>query len=377
MFAAVRALVPVLMRVPVTIGVVSLTAMAAPGVHAQTPDQAAQEGLRRQEERNRDQQRALQPKADTLSPEAARVGAAQFPQDATCFPIQELTLTGADAARFGWLLDAAMPYLRRCVGVRGLGFIAAELDRALRSAGYATTRVALPPQNLQGGQLQIQIEAGRVAGIRMVDGADAKAPDTAWGTWRNAFPVAEGDILNVRDLEQGVENMKRLPSQNVATRLEPGAQPNTSVVVIERKAGDLRERLRGGITLDNSGGASLGRAQLAANLSLDNPTGLNDVLSLGLNSNAQDPTGTHRSQSATVNYSIPWGYNLLSLSASTSRFAQYVQGTTVRFLSSGASQSAEARLQRTVWRDASSKVGVYAALSTRRAESWRRCVHDN
>lgn len=335
------------------------------------PDHAAQEGLRRQEQRSREQQKAAQPHADQLRPDAGPAPARAFPQESTCFTVNELALGGKDAGRFGWLLDAALPYLRRCVGVQGLSFIAAEMDHKLRDLGFATTRVALPAQNLRSGQLLVHIEAGRVADIRAVR-ADAApgTPDLQWGTWRNAFPVAAGDILNVRDLEQGVENMKRLPSQGVATRLEPGDVPGSSVLYIERKGGALTDRLRGGATLDNSGGVSLGRTQLSANVAFDNPLGLNDVVTASLNTNAEQPTATQRSQSASVSYSVPWGYNLLTLNASNSRFAQYVQGTTVRFLSSGRSQSAEARLQRTVLRTASTRVGMYGAVSTRRAISY-------
>ena len=343
---------------------------------ALSPEQTIQEGLRRQEERSRDQQKTLQPKADELAPDKTKATQAEFPKETTCFTVNELTLGGKDAGRFTWLLDSAMPYLRRCVGVKGLSYIAAELDAKLRELGFATTRVALPPQNLQTGQLLIHIEAGRAADIRMVraDGTakTASTPDDRWGTWRNAFPIATGDILNVRDLEQGVENMKRLPSQSVTTRLEPGEIPGTSILYVERKTGDLKDRLRGGATLDNTGGASLGRTQLSANLAFDNPLGLNDVVTASLNTNAEQPTATHRSQSASVSYSVPWGYNLLTLNASNSRFAQNVQGTTVQFLSSGRSQSAEARLQRTVWRTASTKVGIHGAVSTRRAISYSR-----
>lgn len=342
-------------------------------LHAQpTPEQIIQEGLRRQEQRSRDQQRAAQPQADQLLPDAASAPAREFPVEATCFTVNELALGGRDAGRFGWLLDAAMPYLRRCVGVQGLSFIAAQMDQKLRDLGFATTRVALPAQNLRTGQLLVHIEAGRVADIRAVraDAAASTTPDTQWGTWRNAFPISAGDILNVRDLEQGVENMKRLPSQSVATRLEPGDAPGASVLYIERKGGVLQDRLRGGVTLDNSGGASLGRTQLSANLAFDNPLGLNDVVTASLNTNAEQPTPTQRSQSASVSYSVPWGYNLLTLNASNSRFAQYVQGTTVRFLSSGRSQNAEARLQRTVLRTASTKLGLYGAVGTRRAISY-------
>ena len=335
-----------------------------------TPEQTIQEGLRRQEERSREQQRLLEPRADELKPDGGKPAAPSFPVDAQCFVIRELSLSEASSARFGWLLDAALPYLRRCVGVNGLSFIAARMDAALRERGYTTSRVALPPQSLETGRLTVHVDAGRIAEIRMVRPGPEKRPDEGWGTWRNAFPVSSGDLLDIRDLEQGVENMKRLPSQVVATRLEPGTQPGTSVIYIKRRESTLRERVRGGVTLDNSGSDALGRMQLQGNLAFDNPAGLNDVVTVGLASNAQQPTSSHRSQSANLGYSIPLGVNLLNLSAVRSRFAQYVQGTTVRFLSSGSSESIDARLSRTVWRTASSKLGVHGAVSTRRAFSY-------
>jgi hemolysin activation/secretion protein len=326
-----------------------------------SPEQVIQEGLRRQEERSRDQQKTLEPRASELAPDAKRASK-EFPKEERCFVVNELSLLGPDSARFAWLLDSATQYLHRCVGVQGLSFIASELDAKLVDKGLATTRVSLPPQSLEAGKLALQIEVGRVAAVRM--------PDEGWGTWRNAFPVSAGDVLDVRDIEQGVENMKRLPSQSVAVRLEPGEAPGSSVVYIERKPTEFKDRLRGGLTIDNSGGPVLGRAQLSGNVALDNPTGLNDVLSANVITNAERPSQSHRSQSLSVSYSVPWGYNLLTLNASDSRFAQYVQGTTTRFLSSGRSSIAQLKLQRTVWRSASTKVGVYADVSTRRAVSF-------
>jgi hemolysin activation/secretion protein len=338
-----------------------------------SPEQVIQEGLRRQEERSRDQQKALEPSASELAPGTPRPKK-EFPKEERCFVVNELSLVGDDSARFGWLLDAALPYLHRCVGVQGLSFIASELDARLVEKGLATTRVSLPPQSLESGRLSVRIEVGRVADVRMVraDGTSKApvAPDEGWGTWRNAFPASAGDVLNVRDIEQGVENMKRLPSQSVAVRLEPGEAPESSIVYIERKPTQLKDRVRGGLTIDNSGGPVLGRAQLSANVALDNPTGLNDVLTANVITNAQAPTESHRSQSLSVSYSVPWGYNLLTANVSDSRFAQYVQGTTARFLSSGRSAVAQFKVQRTVWRSASTKVGVYADISTRHAVSF-------
>lgn len=334
------------------------------GLHAQPtpPDAAALEGLRREEERSRMQQQQLLPRADVLRP--ARVPAAdtQLPQETPCFAVHEIVLEGNVDPLLHGLARTAQQFDGHCVGVQGLSRIAAVLDEELLSSGFATSRVSLPAQNLQSGVLRVRLHPGRVHAIRA-------APEEAWGTWRNAFPVSPGDILNIRDLEQGVEQMNRLPSQSVRTQLEPGDAPDTSVVVIERRPATLRERVRGSIGVDNSGGAALGRAQMSGSLALDNPLGLNDLLSASAGSNLENPDATHRSQSLGLNYSIPWGYNTLSLQASRSRFAQHVQGTTVRFLSSGQSQGAEARLARTLVRTASAKFGIHGAVSLRRASS--------
>lgn len=352
-------------------GIPALAHAQAPTVSsAISPAEAAAEGLRRQEDRARELQQEIQPKSDVLSPRAGDIVATDLPLESPCFLLHEIRLSGPDAVRFRWLADTATPYLNRCAGAAGLRRIAAALDAKLIEWGYVTSKVSLPPQNLKDGVLTFYLHAGRVAEVRIARADAAKSPDDAWGTWRNAFPVGSGDILNVRDLEQGVEQMKRLPSQTVATELEPGAAPDTSNVRLLRQSVSLKDRIRGGATLDNSGSRTLGRTQFSAHLSLDNPLALNDILSLSANSNVESVDPSHRSQSLSFNYSIPWGYNTFTASKSTSRFAQIVQGTTARFLSSGRSESADLRWHRTMLRTSAAKTGVYAAVSTRRASSF-------
>lgn len=335
-----------------------------------SPAGAAEEGLRRQEDRARELLQQIQPDADVLDGRRSGAVSTELPDESPCFFLHEIRLAGPDAGRFRWLSETATPYLNRCAGAAGLRTIAAALDAKLIEWGYVTSKVSLPQQNVKDGVLTVHVHVGRVADVRLARNDAAKSPDDAWGTWRNAFPVGRGDILNVRDLEQGVEQMKRLPSQTVATELEPGAEPDTSNVRIVRQSGNLRDRIRGGATLNNSGGETLGRPQFSGYLSLDNPLALNDILSVSASTNIESVDRTHRSQSLSFNYSVPWGYNTFTASKSTSRFAQIVQGTTARFLSSGRSESAELRWHRTMLRTSAAKTGVYAAVATRRASSF-------
>lgn len=346
------------------------SAQLVPLPAALSPIQTIEEGLRRQEERVREQLQQLEPSPNVLQPEVSTKPLSDLPEETPCFAISEVSFEGEDARRFTWLQQDVAPFLGRCVGVHGLSYIASLLDAKLIEFGYVTTKVTLPAQNLSGGTLSFRLHAGKIAGVRMQQAGTPGAKDEAWGTWWNAFPTGSGNILNIRDLEQGAEQMQRLPSQAIRTRIEPGSEPDTSVLMIERQAGGLTDRTRGGITLDNSGSKSLGRTHISGYLSLDNPFGLNDLLNLSASSNAENPGADRRSQGLSLSYSIPFGYSTLSFSKSHSRFAQTVQGTTVRFLSSGESDTDELRLHHILLRTGSAKFGAYATLSARRAKSY-------
>jgi hemolysin activation/secretion protein len=284
-----------------------------------------------------------------------------------CFNINNISLIGQDASKFNWLLNDLDAYTNVCLGVKSLASLQTNLNNRLLESGYATSRISLPDQKLTQGSLQLQLQVGRVSDFRLEDSNELDFLTFPWATWRNAVPIAKGDILNIRDLDQGLEQLKRLPSQDIGLLIEPADTENNSTLVIKRQQD---RRLRGQVSLDNSGSPSFGREQLQTNITVDSPLGLNDQLSLGASSNVQNATPRHRNQSAYIYYSIPFGYSTFSTSFSYSRFGQNVQGTTVQFLSSGYSQNTEAKWHTTIMRNSDSKLGVYGALSTRRAHSY-------
>lgn len=335
------------------------------------PAGQAQEGIRRQEQRSFEQQQNLQPKADILRAATVKAISYDLPVETPCFLIGKITVGDGNEPRFATLANVASPFLHHCIGVQGLHKVAAVLDAHLVEQGYVTTRVSFPAQNLGAGTLAFKLHTGRVSAIELVQGGAAeRLRDTGWGTWRNAFPLDVGDVLNIRALEQGVEQMTRLRSQEVTTKIEPGQEADSSIVFIERNRATFTDRLYGSVTLDNSGSETLGRPQLSGNVTLDNPAGLNDVFTISGNINALRPTREHRSYSVAVSYDIPWDYHTFNLSQNSNRFTQLVQGTTARFLSSGSSSTSEAKWSYLAWRTGSTKAGVYATVSMRRASSY-------
>jgi hypothetical protein len=109
-----------------------------------SPAQAIEEGLRRQNERAQELQQRLLPGAYMPQPELAAPVFTTLPEEQPCFTINAVELKSADAVRFGWLADTALPFLHQCAGVHGLRQIAAALDAKLIALGYITSRVTLP-----------------------------------------------------------------------------------------------------------------------------------------------------------------------------------------------------------------------------------------
>jgi hemolysin activation/secretion protein len=291
-------------------------------------------------------------------------------QENPCQEVVRIKLEGTDADRFDWLTDAAQPWMGHCLGTAGIGQLVAAMEDRLHRRGYVVNRILVPPQTLEDGELRLHLHSVRVEEVQFTQNDANRSPDDSWGTWWNAFPVGRGDFLSQRDLEQGVEQMQRLPGQAVSTEIAPGSSPDRVTVRILRQPASLSERWRGALTLDNSGSRALGQFQLSTQLELAQPFGLSDLLSLSGSTNAINPGPDHRSQSLAFEYSIPWGYNTFTFSQSHSRFAQLVQGTTVRFLSSGQSDGAQLRWHHRLFHANAARGGLFAAVSTRRANSF-------
>ena len=60
--------------------------------------------------------------------------------------------------------------------------------------------------------------AGRIRAVRLLD------DETHRGTTLNALPTGPGRLLDLRDIEQGLENLKRVPTAEADIQIAPGQQ---------------------------------------------------------------------------------------------------------------------------------------------------------
>nr|WP_254873177.1 MULTISPECIES: ShlB/FhaC/HecB family hemolysin secretion/activation protein [Oxalobacteraceae] len=279
-----------------------------------------------------------------------------LPQDETpCFRIDHISLLGDAAERFQFGLKSVMEDvdspLGRCLGVNGIKLVVNRVQNVIVAKGYVTTRVLVSPQDLYAGRLILTVIPGRVRNVRF--SADSDPRGSKW----NAIPIHAGDILNLRDIEQGLENLKRVPTAAVDIKIEAaegeGVQPGQSDLVISYQQAFP---FRISASVDDSGSRSIGKYQGSVTLSYDNWWTLNDLFYVSINHDlGGGDKGARGTRGGVVHYSVPYAYWLLSTTATRNRYFQTIAGLNQNYVYSGTSASNDLKLARVLYRDAQRK----------------------
>ena len=273
--------------------------------------------------------------------------------------LHRLLLEGPHAESFGFAQRYLDQYEGRCVGEAGLRQIVARVSDRILSRGYITTEVKLPAQNLTTGSLKLVLVAGTLQEFRL-------APGSTWVDWRSAFPLRSGDLLNLRALEQGLEQIKQVASQDAHMNIEPGDQPGTSVVVLSVTR---TKSWRASVTVNNEGYASTGRDQGTIGLTVDQPLRMNDQLTLSIGHSLEANHGHDGSGSGAVDERLPWGWWTVDLYANSYAYYEPLIGGTQSFRSTGEAQTFGVKLSRVVHRTKQGRTTVLVSLNGRQASN--------
>lgn len=284
-----------------------------------------------------------------------------FPVETPCFQIKQTELKGADALPH-WLplQKIANGAVGHCLGAKGINLLMSTLQNRLVDHGYVTTRVLAPSQDLKSGILRLVIIPGVVRHVRLTPDSDD------YIQLYSSFPAHEGSLLDLRDIEQGLENMQRLPGVQADMEIVPGEQPGESDILITRKQ-DKYWRL--GFSLDDSGTRSTGRYLGGITFSLDNPFSLSDLLYVSATHNFPH-YGGKGSKNYTAHYSVPFGYWQFSVTASDYDYHQMVAGAVEDYQYSGESQNLGMQLSRVLHRNGTQKTVLTYDVQARRSRNY-------
>ena len=307
-----------------------------------------------------EQQRRLQELQD-LPGKAAKPEAPATPADTRCFPIQDIELKGADSLSAADRTRLLKPYVGQCLGVTQLNELLKVITDYYIAKGHVTSRAYLPQQDLSSGHLQVLVVEGKLEGIKGAQGSTVTDRELAM-----AFPGKVGEALNLREVEQLVDQLSRLPSKQAQMELTPGSQIGGSEVLVKNQP---QKPWRASLSRNNDGQKSTGEQQWGAGLEWDSPLGLADQLILR---GGHDAISDHQktSKNSMLYYNVPWGWWNFSYTYSESDYRTYGVTDGFKYKQDGDNQNHQLRAERVIHRDDVSKTSVNVGLAHLRTNNY-------
>ena len=307
-------------------------------------ERAQQEFERREEQFEEDQR---------VAPSGEAEQTADVPNVAVgeCVEVSKVGIRGLtifDRSDFADELDAL---IGPCVGLDKINTLLRRVTNRYIEHGYVTSRAVIAPQNLNDGLLEIIVFEGELSELK--PGTD-NGPVGPTGL-SFALPGLEGKVLNLRDIEQGIDQITRLRALDAKIDIEPGALQATSNIVVTSAPKEFW--LRPTVTLDNDGQRSTGRRQFGFSLAADNPLGVLDSWNAYYSSDLSEQDGIGF-ESYGGFFSVPYGYWTLSLGGGRYEYSNVIEGNGQRFASGGVSWNASASLERLFFRDSDTKLSA-------------------
>ncbi|QQZ44701.1 ShlB/FhaC/HecB family hemolysin secretion/activation protein [Pseudomonas sp. SK3(2021)] len=314
----------------------------------------------RQDRLLEEQRRRLEELKDLPGKEAAPT-APTAPADTRCFPIQDIELKGADSLSASEQARLLKPYIGQCLGVSQLNELLKVITDYYLEKGLVTSRAYLPQQDLSGGHLKVLVVEGRLEGLKGAVDSQLSERELAM-----AFPGKVGGLVNLREIEQAIDQLNRLPSNQAQMELAPGQELGGSEVLVKNTP---QKPWRASLSRNNDGQKSTGEQQWDTGFEWDSPLGLADQLILH---GGHDAISDHQktSKNAMLYYNVPWGWWNFSYSYSQSEYRSQAQANGFNFKQSGDSQNHQLRAERVILRDAVSKTSLNAGLAYLRTNNF-------
>lgn len=338
------------------------SAQAQTQAEIEKANRAAEQIQREQQERL--QQQLLKDKQrgkETPPQEPPEVKPPALPKGGACREIREIVLTGVTLLSQEVTQELVVPYQGKCLYAEDIEKLLADLLKAYIDRGYIAVRPYIQAQDLNNGRLELLIVEGKVGAVNLKDDGKQSVNLTT------AFPFVKGSPLNLRDIEQGLDQINRLASNSATMEVSPGTEPGESIVNITNTQAFP---VSASIAYNNLGSQSTGENQGSATVSIDNPLRLNDFFTYTRSQTLFEPDQTRDSSSNSFFYSLPMGYWTMQLSYSFSDYSTPVTTSAATLVSRGDSENLRTELNWVAYRDQDQKLTTLMAISRKDSKNY-------
>ena len=312
--------------------------------------QLEQERRRREEERER-----LAPKAP-LKLETPEAPAPRAPAEAVRFLVREIDFTPSEILSAAELEAIAADYRGRQVTLADLQQLAERINALYKAKGVVTARAVIPPQDVSGGVVRVQLVEGKLGRISIEGNAT-----TSSGYIEDRLLLKRAELIDLKRLEGALVRFNRTNDVQLRAELKPGAEFATTDLHVAAEE-PPRQEVR--FSLDNLGTPATGRTRSGETYLNRSLLGFRDELSVSA-------TQADGQESRAYSYAFPlnrWG-GRLSLAYLQDR-TSLVHGPLSTLNVKGESQSRVLSLRQPTYVSNGLELDLLAGAKSRYTSNW-------
>lgn len=317
------------------------------------------ERTREDAERLRRQAQTRPLQSDTPSSNAPVTPTVSVAPGGPCFNLRSIRLVGAGPIRSQPTDHLALA--GTCATAKDIGEALNHINAFYQERGFVTTRAYVGEQDIADGALDITVVPGTVEGFVYANGRQADDRLLA------AFPARKGALLNLRDLEQGLDNLNAPRSADATFQLTPGQREGASRVQVN--VTDKRP-WRVEASLTNSDAGADADTSLGLTFGLDNSLGINDQLTIGIQTTPFENRGRKYSDGFNIGWTVPVGNWAIDASSGSSRYFFVLPGINQSYDVTGTSRNFSLTASRRLMRNQSAKLFAYGGIKLSRSNTY-------
>ncbi|MEJ8561545.1 ShlB/FhaC/HecB family hemolysin secretion/activation protein [Yoonia sp. GPGPB17] len=285
----------------------------------------------------------------------------------TCIDVDTVDVRDVTLIPLNRIEELVAPFEAQCLGLAEINSVLEAVTFAYVETGYVAARAFLPEQDLSDGTLKVVVVEGKLEAIVM-----NRDEQSLRGQRATAFPAMIGEPVNLRDIEQGLDQLSRLRSVDATMQIAAGAEQGGSILAVSREAG---RPWHGSLSFNDLGSASTGEFQTRLSLGFDDLLGLNDTIAFSYQRSMDDhplafsndrPNG----DTWTAKFEVPYGYWTFAIDGDRNAYRSEIEGALGPIETSGNSSTAGLTASRVLHRDQISKTTLTGTLTAKETESF-------
>ncbi len=282
--------------------------------------------------------------------------------DNSCRNISSIVLEGASLLSESTQKKLTTSLIKPCLKSTDIESLLGKITQYYIEKGFITTRAYIKAQDLRQGTLKISVVEGKVEKLVLEDGEDNDSVNLY-----TSFPTIEGRLFNLRDIEQGLDQINRISSNHATMEIRPGSDVGQSIVVIRNQR---TRRLHGNLTYDNLGSSNTGISQIGFNAALDNPLHLNDSFNFTHRRTVEHEFAKNHSRMNNFMYTIPFGYATITATHTRSDYATLLRPPGGELIADGTTKSSTLSADYAAYRDSINVISLNSTFTIKTSNNY-------